>query len=369
MRKAIITGSLVIIITQCILLSRLFATKTPDFSVFYYASHDIFNGINPYKDQSLHTGFMYPPVTGLLYSPFLLFTYQPAQNIFTTLNIFSLFSIVYISIKISSQRVSFVPFLIASALILSSFPAKFSLGMGQSNIPANLLLLLSLYFFLKQRDYYSGAFFICSVILKPILLFMVLFFVVEKKFKTLYFVLFMVVIILAISFIPNLQETNTYYFKMFVPHLFDLHGREIYYNQGASGFISRIIQDMETRKLFIILSDCLIFLIGIVEVKKTKNALMRFSVLLVVLVLLDSLSWQHHFVFLIFPMIYLAHVLFKQKREHVFHMLFALSYILISLNIKYPEAFASSWHVLFLSHSFYGALIVFFFMGVAYKGK
>lgn len=102
-----------------------------------------------------------------------------------------------------------------------------------------------------------------------------------------------------------------------------------------------------------------IFVLGLIyySLSKKINENVLFSLFLTVLLLIDGLSWQHHFVWLIFPYIVVYQYLKKDKK--VWHWLITLlSYLFVSWNFKNPQIFNTFPQSLVLSNTFYANLLL-----------
>ncbi|MBI2029747.1 DUF2029 domain-containing protein [Candidatus Gottesmanbacteria bacterium] len=323
----------------------------PDFSVFYLAAKTLVEGNNPYTAQGLFTGVGYPVFSLIPFIPFTLLPYQISQALFTFLSITSILICVLLSLKIINWRLKPFHILILFTLTLFMFPVRFTLGMGQSNNIVLLFLLSGLYLYQKKKINYSSLFFGLSVVLKPITIFLFLYFLVKKQFRLIINSLVIVFIFLLIT----LSSYYIYYFNNVLPPLLNLSGREIYYNQGMMGFISRLTNDNKLRLYLNYFISFAIFVPVVYRLRKIKDAGIGFSLFLVSLVLIDTLSWQHHFVFLIFPYIVLLKKIFEIRSKYYLFLL-VLSYILVAGNIKNPQLFSSP---LILSHVFIGTILLF----------
>ena len=149
-----------------------------------------------------------------------------------------------------------------------------------------------------------------------------------------------------------------FYFEQVIPPLLNLSGREIYYNQGLLGFISRLTENIEVRRYLGIVSTSLFVGITVVLTKKSKYENLLFSLFITLLLLIDTLSWQHHFVWLIFPFAVVVYYATKLKKYWVWFLI-GLAYILVSWNFKNPEPLYIFPKSLILSNTFYGAIILF----------
>lgn len=338
--------------------NKIIYSLAPDFHVFYYSATDVLRGIDFYNDRNLFTGFGYPPFTALLYVPFAFLPFQVSQAFFLLLSFLTALGSVFISLKLLSVRFSFRLFLLLLSLFLFSFPVKFTFGMGQSNLVAYFFLLVAIYFFTVKKEIGGNIFFVLAILLKPIFGFFLLYLLLEKKWKTLAVIIISLFSVFLISLRFFSVDTYRYYVTDLVPHLLNITGREVYYNQGITGFIARLIPRTFLLKP-IATGISLFLLIGAIYFfrKYKSNAFLIFGILSTVLVLIDTLSWQHHFVFLLFPFIQLFIIFRKQKKYNLFFLLF-ISYLLVSANIKNPGSFSSFPTSLLLSHGFFGALIL-----------
>lgn len=340
-------------------LTLIIFSTAPDFSVLWTGAGDLIRGVNPYINPSLFTGIGYPPNTLLFYLPFSLLPYQLAQVLFTFLSFGSFLGIIILSFKILKKNFSWQTSLVIFSLSILSFPTKFTLGMGQNNLIALFFLLLTYYFYKEGKLGKAGLVLGLTLSLKTIFAFFILFFVLKKQWKIVGFATLMIIAMVGITSIffgTNLYE---YYLREIVPPLFNLSGREIYYNQGAIGFISRLTTNLDERKYInLILSLFLTSFVSWLALCK-KGRDLQFSLFITTLLIIDTLSWQHHFVLLIFPFILLAN--FAIKKKFLFYLiLIVLSYLLVSWNFSDPSPFYGFPKSLILSNTFYGALILFF---------
>lgn len=341
---------------------KIVTTSAPDFSVFYQSTYDLNRGINPYLESNLFTAFGYPVVTTLFFTPFILLPYQIAQGIFVILSAFSVLAIVYLSLLLINRKVDWRQFLFFSALAYLYFPTKFTLGMGQSSLLAYLLLLISYYFYRRKVKITSGIFLGITVLVKPILGFIFLFFILKKEWKIITTALFLIFLLTLLSIILYGFDKYYIYLTHVLPPLLRPVGREIYYNQGLMGFISRLTSNLTVRSITTLISSLL--LIGLIIKHKTSSNL-QFALLLTTLTLIDTLSWQHHFVFLIFPFIVAVNLIRgRGDKKGLFFLL--LAYFLVSGNIKDPQIFSAFPINLILSHTFFGALILFIILHVLF---
>lgn len=346
---------------------RIISSSAPDFSVLWLASKDLFIDKNPYLNPEIFTGVGYPPNTLLFYLPLTLIPYSVAQGVFVIGSFVATIACCYLSLEICLKKFSKEMFFGLLALTFFSFPSKFNLGMGQNNTIALLLLLSSYYFYQKDEISLAGILFGLSFTLKTVFVFFILFFLLKKQWRLLLYSLIpLAASIVVITFTSNL-ELYKYYFTEMVPSLLNLAGREIYYNQGLMGFISRLNSSLETRKYVTLgISTILVLITSYLSVKNKKDKNLSFSLFITTLPLVDTLSWQHHFVWLIFPFVVLVTYLIKLKNTYLW-VLLVISYFLVGWNFKNPQIFSNFPENLLLSNTFYGAAILYFLIPFSYQ--
>lgn len=339
-------------------LYKITTTTAPDFSVFWLATRDFVVGKNPYENPELFTGLGYPANTLLFYLPLIPFSYKQAQAIFTLLSAAAIATAVLLSLKLTTKNISRYTFLFALSLALLSFPTKFTLGMGQNNAIALLFLLLSFFFYQKKKIAAAGILLGITVSLKTIFGFFFLFYLLKREWRLLLYSIIPLLVSVILVAVVNDIALYPYWASKVIPPLLNLQGREIYYNQGLMGFVSRLTGNLILRRTTTALfSLILLAVVGKLTLKKGKEIL-QFSLFIIALLLIDTLSWQHHFVWLIFPFIVLTSLAMKQKGFKLLALL-GLSYFLVSWNFKNPEALSTFPKNLLLSNTFYGTLILF----------
>lgn len=343
---------------------KIVSTQAPDFRVLFLAAKDLPSGLNPYLNPEIFTGVGYPPNTLLFYLPLIIFPYIQAQAIFVFLSFASTVAVVCMSLKIGKGKVPMTWFMGALSLTLLSFPTKFTLGMGQNNTIAFLILLLSFFFYKKGKDLWSGILLGLAASFKTVFGFFFLFYLLKKRWKlVLWGVVTVVSFVLATGFLFDFGLYKFYVEKV-IPPLLNFGGREIYYNQGLTGFVSRLTESVSVRRnLHLILSALLVFVSSLLTLKRGEDVL-NFSLFIITLLLIDTLSWQHHFIWLIFPFIVIALRLAKKKDLYLWTILI-ISYFLVSWNFKNPEIYPT----ILLSNTFYGASILYLMNVYLLKGK
>ena len=341
-----------------LILMRVFLINLyPDFSQYYWGLKTISQGLNPYVFawKSL-TPTVYPPFVLFLFSPFRLLTFFWAEKLWTFFSLLFLYSAVYLIFKMCKQKLFSSSGFLILLLVSLSFPVKFTLGMGQINHLILLLFVLSIYFLEKRKTFLSGLSFSLSLAIKFFPIFFPLYFLLKKKWKILFYFMISFCVLSLIAFIVN-PQINLYFYKNIFPSFLSGWKTE-YYNQSLTGFIGRSFSQglfrellKDTLSLLFILASFLA-IVKSLKIHKLQN--MQLGLLVTLNLIVSNFSWQHHFVFLIFP--FLTTFFYVRKMKKNLKVLFTIfiSYLLISFNLTNSN---SVW-VLFQSHVFYGAVLL-----------
>lgn len=372
----------------------------PDFSIYYDAAKFYLSGGNPYLGSiSLFSPFIYPPIVLIFFVPFTFLSPHSAGTIWVGINILSLLYSIYLLSRIFEIH----PFsrlgLLLFSLVFISFPVKYSLGMGQINMIILLLLTLVLYFLEKRKESLAGIFLGITIILKffPIIFPAYLLFNITKDTKRVYknrytwstffdisfahikiwlkpkqvhstvrlvkgfLTAILIGMIFVAIFIPF--DMTVYFLTSTLPGLFTSWKTD-YYNQALSGFIGRSFgTDILANFLKVTLSSIITLISLIIIVKNEHEDLLsialKFGTIITASLLINTFSWQHHFVWLIIPfyasIFYLrSSTALSNNKKNIFYLLLFVSYILVSINFKDPYIFPR----IFQSHVLYGTLIL-----------
>lgn len=327
----------------------------PDFNTQYYSTIASFTNSNPYKGGvSLFTPQVYPPTTSFFYLPFVFLPIQISSILFTV----SSLSCLIITFILLSKTFSINFFSKTNLLIMSltfiAFPTKFTLGMGQINIIILLLLALSLYCYKKKKQVLSGIFLSLSLLIKLFPLPMVPFLFLNKKILLGFTIGSIVLISLSFIFIPS-SILSEFFTKVF-PTLIS-GWKTDYYNQSLSGFIGRGWGVGETTRIVNVFVAMLVLFISYFAIIRSRKNFQTFALqmgtIITLSLVINTFSWQHHFVWLVIPFYALAIFVKKNKSLYLAIILFA-SYILVVLNFKEPGTLPT----ILQSHVLFGTLIL-----------
>ena len=358
MQKAVkILSFLFFLVSFLVLLKVLLLNFYPDFSQYFWGLKTITHGLNPYVvDKNSLTPTVYPPFVLFLLSFLGLLSFFWAEKIWTLISLVSLFASVYLIFKIYRQKIFSSLGFIVLGLVSLSFPVKFTLGMGQINNLILFLFVFSIYCLEKKKNYFSSFFISLSLAIKFFPIFFPLYFLVRKEWKMLLYILITIFSFYFAAFLLD-PKINVFFYRNVLPTFFGSWKMD-YYNQSLSGFVGRSIADENIRNvlrytlsiIFIALSFFAIFK----TLRNNKLQNMHLGLLVSLNLIVNNFSWQHHFVFMIFP--FLVTLFYVQKIKINLKLLFVLSvsYLLISFNLKNPNVVP----VLLQSHVFYGAILL-----------
>ncbi len=358
MKKIIRIVLFILVFTSFLYLTKaLFLDIYQDFNYYYFASQAAFQGINPYLSGGSYTGYIYPPICLFFLFPFQLLPLVIASKVWIGLSFIGVIFSLIIILRIYKYSLFSSFSLVLFTLAFLFFPLKFTLGMGQINVFILLCLAFALYFFSRGKEALVGIFFGLSLTIKYFPIFIILYLIFRKKWKILQYLFLTVVFLFIMGYLFIDTSINNYFFLNTFPSLFQSSGG-YYYNQALSGFVSRTFAGSSMEFIIrILLSVLILFTTFFVMYKRKKInkeiILFEIGIIITTNLLLSSFTWQHHFTWLLIPLIFTA---FQIHKKSEFFLLFII-FLLLTYNIKYPAGVP----ILFQSHAFYGALLLWGF--------
>ena len=337
-------------------LVRIGTTTIPDFSVLYHSAQNLLSGTSLYRDSRLYTGLGYPAVSLVPYIPFTVLPYTAAAWVWIVGSFISYLMVIYLSLRLVGN-VPVRSWALLSAIGFLAFPTKFTFGMGQVNFIA-LALLLTGISSMHVTPALRVVVLILSLLFKPhfIFVYLGLLFTQHRKYIMASFI-GLVFVILCVGIITHWAPDKEYIRDM-VPNLLEYRGREIYFNQGIGGFISRLF-GTDSANLTYVAIFVVLFSSVFALAKRELNASNMLAVLLPMQVLIEPLAWQHHLVFL-FPTFVLLWFNATIRGGWVKTFLI-LCFLLIGWNIKNPLYWQGNMLAsLVLSHGFIGCLMLWY---------
>lgn len=356
----------------------------PDFMTQYNVPKMIISGQNPYTGgNNLFTPQVYPPSVFFLFLPISFLSLSLASYLYVFLSIFALIVSLYLLSQIFEFKFFGISNLIMMTLVFLSFPVKFTLGMGQINIFILLIMVLALWFLKKKRDFISGIFLGLSIVIKFFPLFLPVYLLIKFKkgnrgmalpwtrLKIWYkkkqlredlemidgiFLVIAIVGLLIIFFIP--KEIYLQFFFQTIPSLLSSWKTD-YYNQALSGLVSRSFGIGYLALVIKTVVSLSITVITLSILTKNENTnfiytALKFSILITLSLAVNTFSWQHHFVWLIIPFYSTIYFLRKAKAGKIYFVVLVILYLLVSLNLKYPN----NAFVVLQSHVLFGTVLL-----------
>lgn len=329
-----------------------------DFPQFYDASVMFWHRLDLYR-YLLHSPgpFNYPPSAFLfLWWPGLL-SYPVAGMLWNLLSIGSLFISLYYIHKLAAQKVRLSSYIVTLALFtFPFFPVKHNLASGQINLFVLLFTVLSLYLYKINHKSWSALFLAYATGIKLVPVVFLIVFVVSHDWRQIMrFALWLAILcLIPLSFIPWQFQLN-YYTKDFF-QAFPLAGKSLYYNQSLLGFLTRSLQNPLAIRLSQYTISLAMVVLTLFEGRKiSTNRLVAAATCLYLM--LHPLAWQHHFVFIILPLVLLAYDLGHSKAKVRFWVVLIIAYLLTCWNFKQPSIVPEQFNFI-LSHQFFAALIL-----------
>lgn len=354
------TPIILFIVSLAWALRALFLSGYPDFQVQYYGAMHLINHENPYQsDERYFTPQVYPPFDMVFFIPLLIFPYEIAMKVWIVVSVFAvLMSILLINRMYAIAFLSPLS-LFLSALVFIAFPTKFTFGMGQINAVILLFTVLVWYYFNKKKYFKSGIYFAFPVMLKFFPLLFAPYFLLLKKWKLLFsfFATVGVHILLSLYFVPF--EIQYMFFSSILPELLGSWKGD-YYNQSITGVLMRSTSDESLRQMLRLLIPLLFMVVtfAIILWKRQKSTIrinLEISLLLIVSILINNFSWQHHFIQLLLPFFILAYSIKIVFKNQFLYIYLAVSYALIAINLVNPNTVPT----ILQSHVFFGGFLLY----------
>ncbi len=350
---------LFVVISFLWMLRVLFLPGYPDYQVHYYGAGHLVQHENPYlSDSRYFTPQVYPPFDMVFFIPLSFFPYDISSKVWIVISIVSiLLSICFLN-KLYKESFFSSLSLFLSGLVFLAFPTKFTLGMGQINAVI-LLFTVALFYFLNNKKFFrAGIALAFSAMLKFFPLLALPYLILRKKFKILIAFVLSVLLIFLVSlyFVP--YDVQYIFFSKMLPDLL-ASWKGDYYNQSITGVIMRQVEDPNTRQtLRVIIPLGFLFITGLSILWKYKKEQfvinLEFSLLIIVSILINNFSWQHHFILLLLPFFVLIYTVKNILKDKIIYIFLAIAYALIAINFTNPLELPK----LVQSHVFFGGLLL-----------
>lgn len=335
-----------------------------DFGVYYQAAQTSLSG-NPYTGKYF-APYNYPPSATLFFLSLTVLSYKLCEGLWLAASIFALFFSVFLLFKLFFKKKLWVYTFFVGALLLRTFPSRFTLVLGQINLIILLFMILSFFFYQKRRKSLAGLFLGIASALKLTPLMLTLFYLFKKEKKSFLIPLLFFSATNLLSGVLLGFDNFFYYFKVVLPLLMqgdisrDIHVH--YFNQSLEAFLFDLGLVTFWRSLirwFVV--GLLVIFVGkrIMAKNKPLKDFKFFSALLIIFsTFSSSFTWSHHYVFL-FPAL-LALFLSLKKKPSIF-LAFLCLFFWLSFTFYFKDSSSPSLleNPFLRSHTFFSGVALF----------
>ncbi|WGL61298.1 glycosyltransferase family 87 protein [Pigmentibacter sp. JX0631] len=319
-----------------------------DFEVYYKAAVRMLNSENLYRivEDNFYR-YKYSPAAAILYTPFTLLPFEIAKYSYTFFLSFLIYIIIKISYKMSKIDDNYIQTyknkLFVYCIIMVGIANNFTreLHLGQANIIILFFSLFSVY--TKDKNRFLSAFFLAySGIIKPYFILFIVYYILQKEFK---YLLYLILSILIISFIPliffnfnSFIENYQLWFNEIKIEILRERSEISYGNISIftffdNFFISILNLKKELSHIITLSLTGIFTYLFLIESKKKLDKNLRsfynFSFLLSLIPLLAS-NGRSIYIFS-FPLIFLTSFIFKRK-NNLLITLYIIAIFLIGIN-------------------------------------
>jgi hypothetical protein len=377
---------LLICLISAYLIGGIFATMKAerlhvDANTYYITAQTIKMGEDFYDNlKRLEVGqafgiegdrYIYLPLWAVLFVPFTCLDPTAFAVLWYIINLAFLFlSTVVIFKAFRWGRDAVLP--LAVGLLLFS-PVLHTLLLGESNFAVLLALCTAFYLFKTNRKAGAGIALGLATIVKISPICLLLYFLWKKQLKVFFAGVVTIIALLGFSILAVGINPHRTYFTQVLPSLFE-HDAFPHLNHSLRGFLGRIFSDSAytysildgaaSAKPIAFMLSALVVSITILACfppfKMRGSFELEFSLVIIAMLLVSSVTWEHHLVWLVLPY---AVLITQAKRQRLLVGLpAALSYVLIDAH----RVFWFLWrrlsdlklNPLLLSSPFYAALIL-----------
>jgi len=351
-----------IVVYSIIALSRLLIiADLPDFQVYYSAVTRVTDGGNPYSLVPNQVPYIYPPTSLAWLLPLSILPMRVAEAGWLILSVGALMTSVVLLFKAVDQPLKWQSVLLVFGLSLLAFPTKFTLGMGQINLFLLFMISLTFYLYQTKRLGWAGLSLAIAVSIKLTPVVLLLFFLRKKEWRVLTSFLVSSIAILGFSIYAfGWGLTEQYWLEVF-PSL-PTTGNAVYYNQSLAGVLARLEVDNQVAGAinFLVMIGLLTWSWLLIQPKRLQplQHLLEFGLLIIVVLLIGGLAWQHHLVLLLIPFLAVGLPLIKKKQIKSWSgVMLIVAYLLVAFNIKQPNLISFNFSPL-LSHGTLGMVVL-----------
>jgi len=320
-----------------------FYTWDTDSPSFYTAAKGILKHINIYDQKEFQKlanslfgrslvvfPYLYWPILAQLYTPLTLLGYSAYSQFILIVNIILLFLsmyLIYSLLQLKSRKTN-LPLVFLYLTILVNNPLETTIHHGQVNILVFVLILLSVWL-LKHDKEYASSFLLCLAVYLKIypILFLVLF-LFQKKYRYMVYSFINFIAIFLVSSLLFALDSWVEFVKMGLGNLLYGTKPEFFFDYNAqwgncslNGFISQIFISYDISRSYVmpivlvLLIVCFfLFKSKIKQLLKSKDLNLDISFILPLSLIFSTISWNHHYIIMIFPLNFLFYRIISERR-------------------------------------------------------
>lgn len=373
---------LVIFLYELSKLIPLLTTIKVDDTSYYTAAHGLRSRLNIYEENTFYKigeelfgksievwPYTYPPILAQLFIPLSYFSYKNFSSLILIINLILGFLCVLLTYRIIfGTDFQFKPILaMISFLIIESLPFYLNIQYGQVHFIIYLLILVSILSCQNGNDWLSSLALSLACLIKIFPAIYLIYFLINRKIKYIgYFVLNSTALVaLSISFFGLKPWINFlhYFYEIFLggkKTIFYLHYYAYQNNKSLISFLINLLESPPLSKYMraIFLSIALLLFVLII-LKIKKNIIIAFSLLTLFSLIISPMTWRHHFVVALLPILYICHIALKKKK------FISLVFVLITGAIMF---FFPNWSGFPFSYTIlFSTILLFLFMIARYN--
>jgi hypothetical protein len=363
-----------------------FYTWDTDSPSFYTAAKGIVKHINIYDQKEFQAlanslfgrslvvyPYLYWPVLAQIYAPLTLLGYPAYSQFILIMNILLIFLSMYMiySLLEFKSRKTNLPLVFLYITILVNRPLETTLHHGQVNILVLVLILLAVWL-LRHDKKYASSFLLCLAIYIKIypILFLVLF-LFQKRYRYLVYSFLNFIAIFLVSSLFFSLDSWIEFVKMGFGNLFYGTKPEFFFDYNAqwgncslNGFISQIFIKYDISRGYVLLIVLVLLIVCFLAFKskikqllKSKDLNIDISFILPLSLIFSTISWNHHYIIMIFPLNFLFYRIISERKYH--YLLPCLFFALLILFHPRGGGFPFNQILFFSSVLFLGLLSLY----------
>lgn len=278
---------------------------------------------------SLFVTYITPPFHVILLLPLVPLGYEKARIAFLLLNNLLLFSSLALILRARSAGLASIPqYLFALLLVFTFEPIYVSLELGQVDFLVLLLIAVSFWAYKSGRNVVVGLCLAMAAMIKLSPLILIVYFLWKREFSIFISAGVSVLAAGTLSWVIAGREAVLFFSTTILPAL--VKGSAFFQNQSLNGFFSRLFVDprlyyslqefpsIPQARLLSSLAALALVGIGAFVTRKRihRNSLsfdLEFSLAIVTMLLVSSISWEHYFTWLLLPFLVLLNPRLKNR--------------------------------------------------------